>query len=217
MRLCQRILTARQVSSLAVAPQAAAADSAQEGALLLGRQVLQTQLVSLSQAQQRRVREAASRRVILLFARLIALAAGRLRRSLRVEALQRLHHAPPLLVVHAQACAAGRRLSSGLRRSCALDARARTFHGVQRAVARELLRAARRVRLVAVKAAGAHVAPRAAVLGQLPRAHAAHRARLAQTTSCESRRCKEEQRVTGGAPQAAQRRRLSRDARRRSP
>jgi hypothetical protein len=44
-----------QACVLAAAPQAAAADSAQEGALLLRRQVLQPQLVSLSQTQQRRV------------------------------------------------------------------------------------------------------------------------------------------------------------------
>ena len=41
--------------SLAAAPQAAAADSAQEGALLLRRQVLQPQLIALGQTQQRRV------------------------------------------------------------------------------------------------------------------------------------------------------------------
>jgi hypothetical protein len=72
------------------APQAAAADCSQKSALLLGRQVLQTQLVALSQPQQRGVRQAAVHASVVFVARLFlaaALAARRLQRRLRVKAL----------------------------------------------------------------------------------------------------------------------------------
>jgi len=54
----------------------------------------------------------------------------------------------------------------------------RTFHGLCHVISGEELRACGGVGLIALQTARALVAPRAAVLGQLPRAHAAYDAQL---------------------------------------
>jgi hypothetical protein len=54
----------------------------------------------------------------------------------------------------------------------------RTFHGLCHVISGEELRAGGGVGLIALQTARALVAPRAAVFGQLPRAHAAYDAQL---------------------------------------